>query len=98
MSHSMNSHKTFQFVGNINCLSTTSKPLVDIHYPKDKIQSRMSYRFWREMTKTVTSKGLSDEQKVRSVHLLLNERLMFNTNKQANFDAESAEQAILDIL
>ena len=50
------------------------------------------------MTKTVTSKGLSDEQKVRSVHLLLNERLMFNTNKQANFDAESAEQAILDIL
>ena len=98
MKASMNSHKTFQFLGNANVLSTTSKPLVDIHYPKDKIQNRMSYRFWREMTKAVASKGLSDEQKVRSIHLLLNERLMFNTNKQANFDAESAEQAIVDIL
>jgi hypothetical protein len=88
----MNSHKSF--IPNVR-LNT---PLADIHYPKEKIHNRISYRFWREITKIIGSKGLSNEEKVRSMHLILNERLMFNTEKQAGFDAESAEQAILDIL
>ena len=50
------------------------------------------------MTKTIASKSLSNEEKIRGVHLILNERMMFSTNKQAGFDAESVEQVILDIL
>ena len=50
------------------------------------------------MTKVITSKSLSNEEKIRGVHLIINERMMFNTNKQAVFDAESAEQVILDLL
>ena len=92
----MNSHKNFQFAHAIQ--STLAKPLIDIHYPKEKIQDRISYRFWREITKTIASKSLSSEEKIRGVHLILNERMMFNTNKQAGFDAESVEQVILDIL
>jgi hypothetical protein len=71
---------------------------MDIHYPKDKIQNRISYKFWMEITKVIASKLYSNEEKIRAVHLILNERMMFNTNKQAGFDAESAEQAMLDIL
>tara|TARA_B100000519_G_C14224428_1_gene429266 strand:- start:1285 stop:1440 length:156 start_codon:yes stop_codon:yes gene_type:complete len=50
------------------------------------------------MTKVIASKSLSNKEKVRAVHLIMNERMMFNTNKQAGFDAESVEQAILDFL
>jgi len=96
MGTSINSHKNFQFVHAIQ--STLANPLIDIHYSKDKIQDRISYRFWREMTKTIASKSLSNKEKIRGVHLIMNERMMFNTNKQAGFDAESVEQAILDFL
>tara|TARA_Y100000590_G_scaffold60507_3_gene64528 strand:+ start:4015 stop:4296 length:282 start_codon:yes stop_codon:yes gene_type:complete len=75
-----------------------NSPLIDIHYPAEKIQNRISYKFWEQITKTISSKGFSNEEKVRSIHLILNERMMFNTEKQAGFDAESAEQAIKDIL
>tara|TARA_R110000850_G_scaffold54574_2_gene129870 strand:+ start:191 stop:295 length:105 start_codon:yes stop_codon:yes gene_type:complete len=30
------------------------------------------------------------------MHVILNDRMMFNTEKQAGFDAESAEQVLLD--
>jgi len=92
----MNSHKNFQFAHAIQ--STLASPLISIYYSKDKIQDRISYRFWREVTKVIASKSLSNEEKIRGVHLIMNERMMFNTNKQAGFDAESAEQAILDFL
>ena len=95
-STSMNSHKSFNFVHKIH--STIASPLIDLHYSKDKIHNRISYKFWREITATIASKNLSNEQKVRAIHLIINERMMFNTEKQAGFDAESAEQAILDIL
>ena len=95
-SASINSHKTFQFAHAIQ--STLANPLIDIYYSKDQIQDRISYRFWREMTKVIASKSLSNIEKVRAVHLIMNERMMFNTNKQAGFDAESVEQAILDFL
>jgi hypothetical protein len=75
-----------------------STPLVDIHYSTDLIHKRVSYSFWKQITETINNKHLSPEEKVRGIHLVLNERMMFSTNKQAGFDAESAEQAILDII
>ena len=87
----MNSHKSFITNARLDT------PLVGIHFSKEKIHNRISYRFWREITQAIGS-NLSNEEKVRSIHLILNERMMFNTEKQAGFDAESAEQAILDIL
>lgn len=75
-----------------------STPLVDIHYSEDLIHKRISYGFWKQITETINNKFLSSEEKVRAIHLVLNERMMFNTEKQAGFDAESAEQAILDII
>lgn len=93
---SLNSHKSFNFVHKIH--STLDTALIDIHYPKEKIHNRISYKFWREITATIASKNLSSEQKVRAMHLILNERMMFNTEKQAGWDAESAEQAIKDLL
>ena len=89
---SMNSHKSFIPMAMVNI------PLAPIHYSQEKIHNRISYRFWKEIAKVGGSKGLSNKEKVRSLHLILNERMMFNTEKQAGFDAESAEQAILDIL
>ena len=73
-------------------------PLVDIHYSEDLIHKRISYSFWKQITETINNKHLSSEEKVRGMHLVLNERMMFNTEKQAGFDAESAEQAILDVI
>jgi hypothetical protein len=73
-------------------------PLVDIHYSRDLIHKRVSYSFWKQITETINNKHLSSEEKVRAIHLVLNERMMFNTEKQAGFDAESAEQAILDVV
>jgi len=73
-------------------------PLVNIRYSADLIRKRVSYSFWKQITKTINNKHLSSEEKVRGVHLVLNERMMFNTEKQAGFDAESAEQAILDVV
>jgi hypothetical protein len=75
-----------------------STPLVDIHYSTDLIHKRISYSFWKQITETINNKHLSSEEKVRAIHLVLNERMMFNTEKQAGFDAESAEQAILDVV
>ena len=75
-----------------------AKPLVDIYYSEDQIHKRVSYSFWKQITETINNKHLSPEEKVRAMHLVLNERMMFNTEKQAGFDAESAEQAILDII
>ena len=75
-----------------------ANPLINIHYSVDQIHNRISYRFWKQITETINNKHLSSEEKVRAVHLVLNERMMFNTEKQAGFDAESAEQAILDII
>ena len=73
-------------------------PLVDIHYSEDLIHKRISYSFWKQITETINNKHLSPEEKVRGMHIILNERMMFNTETQAGFDAESAEQAILDII
>ena len=73
-------------------------PLVDIHYSVDQIHKRVSYSFWKQITETINNQHLSSDEKVRAIHLVLNERMMFNTEKQAGFDAESAEQAILDII
>ena len=78
--------------------SALAKPLIDIYYPKEKIHKRISYSFWKQITETINNKHLSSEEKVRAMHLVLNERMMFNTEKQAGFDAESAEQAILDVI
>ena len=75
-----------------------STPLVNINYSEDLIHKRISYSFWKQITETINNKYLSSEEKVRGIHLVLNERMMFNTEKQAGFDAESAEQAILDII
>ena len=73
-------------------------PIINIHYSKDLIQKRISYSFWERIVKVQKNKSLSPAEKVRAVYLALNDRMMFNTNKQAGFDAESAEQAIVDIL
>jgi hypothetical protein len=78
-------------------LSASASPLIDIHYSEDKIRKRMSYAFWSSITNSISNDNLSLQEKVRCMHMILNDRMMFHTEKQAGFDAESAEQALLDI-
>lgn len=77
--------------------SGSASPLVDIHYSEDKIRKRISYAFWSSITDSIRDNTLSVQEKVRCLHMILNDRMMFHTEKQAGFDAESAEQALLDI-
>ena len=78
--------------------SALMKPLVNINYSEDLIHKRVSYSFWKQITETINNPHLSTEEKVRAMQLVFNERKMFNTEKKAGFVAESAEQAILDIV
>jgi hypothetical protein len=92
LKHSSNT----SFIPSNALLSGSASPLVDIHYSKDKIRKRISYAFWSSITDSISNDKLSLQEKVRCMHVILNDRMMFNTEKQAGFDAESAEQVLLD--
>ena len=71
-------------------------PLVNIHYSVDQIQKRVSYSFWKQITETINNQHLSSEEKVRAMHIILNDRMMFNTEQQSRWDKESMDLALED--
>lgn len=73
-----------------------SQQIVKPHYKTKQIRSRISYQQWKVLIGEL-KKVNSTEEIARLMWFHMDDRFMFNTGKQSAFEAESMEQALLDI-
>jgi hypothetical protein len=73
-----------------------SQQIVKPHYKTKQIRNRISYRQWERLIKEL-AKTNSTEEIARLMWFHMDDRMMFNTEKQSTFEAESMEQVFLDI-
>ena len=60
---------------------------------EDKIRARLSYSFWLSIVKSCPNLSVSNHV-CHEVYKQMDNRMMFNTEQQANWDKESMELAL----
>jgi len=73
-----------------------SQQIIKPHYKTKQIRNRISYQQWKVLIGEL-QKVNSTEEIARLMWFHMDDRFMFNTGKQSAFEAESMEQALLDI-
>ena len=71
--------------------------LIECKYKPSQIRQRISYSFWKGLTKKVKHANCTEEI-IRLIWECMDERMMFSTHKQSCYEAESAEMALSDVL
>ena len=77
-------------------LCDLTKQVIKPHYKTKQIRDRISYRQWKVLIDEL-GRVNSTEEIARLMWFHMDDRFMFNTGKQSAFEAESMEQALLDI-
>ena len=62
---------------------------------EDKIRARLSYSFWLSIAKSCPNPSVANNV-CHEVYKRMDDRMMFNTEQQSNWDKESLELALDD--